>query len=57
MLTKLLAVSILAAAAYADTQTDQCHQHTDDDGGTFFNLSGLKTISYEASAYIKTGLS
>ena len=45
MLSKILAVTALVAAANADTQ-NQCHQHTSE--GVFFNLEGLKSNSYNA---------
>ena len=48
MLTKILAVAILTAAAQADTQSDQCHIHTSE--GVHFNLSGLKGKTFSGEA-------
>ena len=48
MLTKILAVAILTAAAHADTQSDQCHIHTSE--GVHFNLSGLKGRTFSGDA-------
>ena len=48
MLTKILAVTALVAAANADTQ-NQCHQHVSE--GVYFNLENLKNKSFSGNFY------
>ena len=54
MLAKLLGVSFLAAAARADTQTNQCHQHLSE--GIHFDLTSLASQSFTGTDFDNTKL-